>query len=246
MKIALIQSPAVMGNVEENLRIASDFVGKASDLGSEVFIFPEMSLTGYFDKAEQMKYSISLENEHVIKMVDLSNGGKTIIFGLSEKKGNYNYITQVVAQNGKMVGKYEKHNLAGDEAKNYIKGKDTPVFNVGDLRFGITICADIDLESLYKTYKEKGCDIVFECASPDLYGDSENRNWRSGYDWWRENCIEKIGKYSKDNRIKIAVATMSGSNEYGDFPGGGYLFSEKGEIISETRIHKDELLIVNI
>lgn len=246
MRVALIQSPAVMGDVEKNYKIASSLIEEASTFGVEVFVFPEMSLTGYFDKKDQMKHSIGLNNEYVKKMINLSADGKTIIFGLSEKRGKDYFVTQVVAQNGEMVGTYKKHNLAGDEAKNYKKSKDTPVFNAGYLRFGITICADIDLDSLYKIYKKKGCKIVFECATPDLYGDSENRNWSKGYNWWRNNCIEKIGKYSKDNGMKIAVATMSGRNEYGDFPGGGYLFSENGEIIKETKSYDEELLIIDI
>lgn len=246
MKAALIQSPAVMGDIEKNYELASNLINEASALGAEIYVFPEMSITGYFDKKDQMKNSIKIDNEYVKKMTNLSADGKIIIFGFSEKRDKYNFVTQVVAQEGKMIGKYEKHNLAGDEAKNYKKGKDVPVFSVGDLKFGITICADIDLETLYKKYKEKGCDIVFECASPDLWGDSKNRNWESGYNWWRENCIEKISKYSKDNKMKIAVTTMSGRNEYGDFPGGGYLFSEDGEIVAETKDYKDKLLIIDV
>ena len=87
---------------------------------------------------------------------------------------------------------------------------------------------------------------MFECASPDLYGSREKRNWNSGYNWWKNNCIKKIGKYSKDNNLKIAVSTQSGRNLEDDFPGGGYLFSRNGKIINETRNYKQKVLIVNI
>jgi NAD+ synthase (glutamine-hydrolysing) len=246
MKVALLQSPAIMGNVCKNYAIAANLVKRANKLGAEFFVFPEMSLTGYFDKKGQMENSISTENEFIKKMIDLTANRKTIIFGLSEKRDNGHYITQVVAHNGKLIGKYEKHNLAGNEKKNYKVGKELPMFCINGLNFGITICADIDLGALYKNYKQKGCEIVFECASPDLYGESKNRDWEKGYEWWRGNCIKKIGKYSKDNKLKIAVVTMSGRNEYGDFPGGGYLFSHKGTLVAETKNHQDEILIIDL
>ena len=173
MKIALLQAPAIMGVPEENLKIAAKLIKKATVMGADTFVFPEMSLTGYFDKAKQMKYSISVDDQAVHNMVALSDEGKMIIFGISEKRGINHYITQVVAENGKLIGTYEKHNLAEEENKSYLPGNKLPVFKKDGLKFGITICADIDLENLYKSYKDKGCDIVFECASPDLYGDKE-------------------------------------------------------------------------
>lgn len=84
------------------------------------------------------------------------------------------------------------------------------------------------------------------CASPNLYGNQENRNWKKGYLWWKNNCIEKIGKYAKNNNINIAVATQSGRNEEDDFPGGGYHFSPKGDIVKKTIDHKQEILFLEI
>ncbi|MEK9177574.1 MAG: carbon-nitrogen hydrolase family protein, partial [Patescibacteria group bacterium] len=81
---------------------------------------------------------------------------------------------------------------------------------------------------------------------PNLYGDRRDRNWEKGYAWWRNNCIEKIGKYALYNKITIAVTTQSGRDIDDDFPGGGYLFSKNGELIAETKDYKQEMLLAEI
>lgn len=245
MKIALIQMSSAKGKVAQNLERMLLFIQTVRQNDTEIIVFPEMSLTGYFTEEKYIGSCLSLGSIEVKKVVELSKD-TTIIFGIAEKNGEEKYISQIVAQNGKFLGVYRKHNIKDNETLLFTPGSEEQVFTVGENKFGITICADIDLPELFRAYAKKGCNIIFECASPDLYGDRENRNWEKGYLWWKNNCIEKIGKYTKDNSINIAVATQSGRNEEDDFPGGGYLFSPSGDIIKATADYKQEILYIDI
>jgi len=102
------------------------------------------------------------------------------------------------------------------------------------MKFGITICADIDDEQIFKEYANKGVFMIFECAAPGLYGDQKNRNWKSGYNWWHNDCLENLGRYAAENKIYIGVATQAGRTKDEDFPGGGYVFNPNGKCIYET------------
>jgi len=247
MKIALIQMKSKKGDVQSNLTVMVDFIKQASQERADIVIFPEMSLTGYFASEKYLPSAITIEDDAVKGIVALSKTyNLTIVFGLAEKDDHKTYISQAVAQGGQLIGIYHKHNVINDEAKIFTPGDSLPVFNLGKLKFGLTICADIDLLELFTEYAKNGCNLVFECASPDLYGDSENRNWEKGYAWWKENCIKKIGRYALDNKITIAVATQSGRNSEDDFPGGGYLFSPSGKLIAETKDYKQDVLFVEI
>jgi predicted amidohydrolase len=102
------------------------------------------------------------------------------------------------------------------------------------------------LPELFEKYAQAGCQLVFECASPDLYGERNNRDREKGYAWWRKNCFEKIGQYALHNKVMIAVSTQSGRNVDDDFPGGAYLFSASGELLAETKDYKQELLLLEV
>lgn len=246
MKLALVQMSSKKGGIEQNLELTKKYFKQATDDGARIVVFPEMSLTGYFVSKKYLNKALSLESRQVLDVVSLTkDNDSTIIFGIAELLDDKFYITQIIGEKGKVVGVYRKHNVVNDEEIFFTKGNLEPIFCKGNLSYGITICADIDLPDLYKKYATLGCNLVIECASPDLYGDKEQRNWESGYNWWKKKCIENIGKYSKDNNIKIAVSTQGGRNEEDDFPGGGYLFSEKGELISETKDYRQEINIIS-
>lgn len=235
------------GDIEKNLESTKKYFKQAIDGGADIVVFPEMSLTGYFISEEYLNKALTLKSKEVLDIVNLTKDNNfTIIFGIAEKYDDKLFVSQLVAQNGYLVGVYRKHNVINNETKIFTSGEDLPTFNLGEHKFGITICADIDLPELFEKYTQLGCSLVFECASPDLYGDRVNRDWLKGYNWWRNNCIEKIGRYSKNNNIKVAVTTQSGRNIEDDFPGGGYLFSQNGDLVSETSDYEQNILIVEI
>lgn len=247
MKIALIQMSSKKGDIVGNLRMVVNFIEQAAHEHANIIAFPEMSLTGYFTSIKYLPSVLTIEDIYVKEIIALSkNHNMTIILGLAEKQDDKIYISQLVAQGGQLSGIYRKHNVINDEIKIFTPGESLSVFNSGRLKFGLTICADIDLPELFTKYAENGCQIIFECASPNLYGDRENRDWEKGYTWWRKECIEKIGKYALYNKIMIAVITQSGRDIDDDFPGGGYLFSENGKLIAETKDYKQEMLLVEI
>jgi len=243
LKIALIEMASAKGKIEENFIKTISYIRRAKENGANLVVFPEMSLTGYFTEEKYKNSCVGIRSKFVQDIVKASYG-MVIVFGIAELENNKRYITQVVAHDNKILGTYRKHNIGGKERGLFSEGKDLPCFQVKNLVFGITICADMDLAKLYKAYKEKGCMIVFECASPNLYGSREDRNWEKDYLWWKNNCIEKIGGYARDNKLYIAVATQSGQNNDDDFPGGGYLFSQEGRIIKETKNHLDDVLFI--
>lgn len=75
---------------------------------------------------------------------------------------------------------------------------------------------------------------MFELAAPGLYGDQATRNWRSGFEWWRDKCQEHLSEYARDTGMWIAVATQAGRTVDEDFPGGGYVFAPDGRRLYAT------------
>jgi predicted amidohydrolase len=47
LRLALAQSLSVPGEVESNVRAATETIGEAADRGAQLVVFPELFLTGY-------------------------------------------------------------------------------------------------------------------------------------------------------------------------------------------------------
>lgn len=133
-----------------------------------------------------------------------------------------------------MIGYHRK--VCGTEinGKGEAPGKEYRIFDHDGLIFGIAICADINVETLFEACYWMGAKVMFELAAPNLYGDQSTRDWKVGYEWWEGVCNKYLPKYAKKYGIWIPVATQAGRTCDQDYPGGGFLFSPRGERVYAT------------
>jgi len=248
LTLGLVQMKCQKGAVEYNIISMYKYLEECKKKGAEIVCFPEMNITGYINPVKYPQAVISRYNSAIQQVADMSfTYQATIIAGFAEK--NYSgkpFITQLVAQEGKIIGCYRKRTISGDEADWFCPGTEAPLFTHGGINFGLAICADIDNGEIFRGYAEQGARLVFESAAPGLYGEQETRNWESGYSWWRGECMEKLAKYASASGIYIAAATQAGRTADEDFPGGGYVFDPKGCCICETSDWHEGVLTARI
>lgn len=237
-KIALVQMNCEKTAIERNLLLMEEYISASQKNRVDIVCFPEMNITGYIDPTKQPQAVLSIDHDAIRRVIQYSKiYSICIIAGFVE----YNligkpYITQFVAHDGKLLGFYRKKTIKDEEAEWFSPGNQLPlpVFSISGLKFGLSVCADIDDSNIFKEYAQTGAKIVFESAAPGLYGDQKSRNWESGFNWWRTNCFEKLGKYAREQLLYIGVATQAGRTSDEDFPGGGYLFNPRGECTIES------------
>lgn len=236
------------GKVQENLSKIQKYVQEAVSKGVDFICFPEMSITGYINAGDYPEALLSLDSSEVIQFVKMTEGNDiTAVAGIAEKNpAGQPFITQIAAHKGKLSGYYRKTHIAKDEKGLYSAGSEIAAFDHPKVKFGITVCADIDKREIFEEYANQGVEIVFEAAAPGLYGSQETRNWQSGFDWWKNECQTKLGIYARTYKIYIAVATQAGRTIDEDFPGGGYVFDPNGETIYSTPDWKEGVLYANI
>ncbi len=248
IKLSLVQMHCHKGKIEKNLSITEEYIKKAVYRNIDFICFPEMSITGYINKTNFPKSLLKLDSPEIKQFLKMTaNNNIVAIAGIAEENpGKQPFITQVIAHKGKMLGYYRKINIAKDEKGLYSPGKEISVFNHPKIKFGVSICADIDKREIFREYAKKGAKIIFEAAAPGLYGLQKTRNWEKGFDWWRGECKKKLGLYSRYYNIYIAVSTQSGRTIDEDFPGGGYLFNPEGKLIYYTSNWKEKIIYTEI
>jgi len=224
------------GAVNDNLASIAANLQAGAGQGIEIMCFPEMSITGYANPQLHPEAILHLDGPEVARFVSMTRDIPiTAIAGLIEANPQGKpFITQIIAQTGKLQGVYRKKTIVDEEAEWFAPGATIEVFQHPKVAFGVSICADIGTPEIFTQYAKQGARIIFEAAAPGLYGPQATRNWLSGYQWWQNECHSKLGRYARDNRIYIAVATQAGRTIDEDFPGGGYVFGPDGTCLHST------------
>ena len=248
IKLGLVQMRCEKGAIEENLASTRAYLEAGMRQGVDIMCFPEMSITGYANPYSNPEAVLDVDGPEVARFVDMTNDMHiTAIAGIIEGNSQGKpFITQIVAQAGKVLGAYRKQTIAEDEVNWFAPGSTAAVFQHPKVCFGISICADIDTPELFAEQARLGAQIVFEAAAPGLYGSQATRNWLSGYQWWQNNCLQKLGRYAQENGIPIAVATQAGRTIDEDFPGGGYVFGPDGVCLACTSDWSEGVLYVEL
>ena len=240
-RIALAQMQCEKAAISQNLLQIAVLLAEAEARGVDILALPEMSLTGYADPTRYPEAVLRLDGPEIDQLLAVSRPyAITALVGLIEHNpGAKPIITHVVVRRGELLGVYRKVTIDDEEVAWFSPGEEIPVFQAptagGELTFGIAICADIDNEGVFAACRRGGAQIVFELAAPGLYGEQATRDWESGYRWWEEECLIKLGAYARTYGLWLPVATQAGRTIDEDFPGGAFLFAPDG-----TRVYATE------
>jgi predicted amidohydrolase len=241
------------GDWEGNLARTDDYMRQAAAQGCHIIVLPEMSLSGYADPAKFPHAVQTLESHWIQHFIALTARYKIAASGgfIEANPGGKPYITQVLAQNGRLVGVYRKVHVVDEEADWFSPGSDMPVFTlpVGNqkLTCALAVCADDDRPDLFSTFARKGARVVFHSSAPGLYGRRVSvADWQDGYDWYVGHLAERLPVYARDNSLYIAVATQTGATVDEDFPGGSFVIDPDGECLASTPNWDEALLIHEI
>jgi predicted amidohydrolase len=153
-------------------------VSEAANLGVELVIFPEMTLTGFSMNtkaiAEEFEGSASLDT-----FKELSRKyGIHIVFGLVLKHGDKAANTLVhLSPEGELLAKYVKihpFTFAGED-KFFARGNELAIVKIGELTFGYSICYDLRFPELYSALASR-CHVIVNIAN---WPKRRVHHWRS-------------------------------------------------------------------
>ncbi|MGB9678126.1 MAG: nitrilase-related carbon-nitrogen hydrolase, partial [Candidatus Ratteibacteria bacterium] len=151
MKVALAQINTKLGNIKENIKIHEFYIKRAIEDGSNLIVFPELSLTGYYllDGA----FEVSLKKEDILKIFKDLSEKIDISLGYSEiGEDNITYISQIYLSKGKILHNHRKvyppnHGMFED-LKFFGRGREIKSFDTDFGKCGMLICRDFFHPSL--------------------------------------------------------------------------------------------------
>ena len=238
MKIAVAQISCSLGDSEANLAKVHDFSRTAKDVGAELIVFPEMTDTGYSMSVIQ-KYAGHWKNGFVPGLEEIASElSIAIVSGVSERDGSSIYNSQVLVDaKGDIVAKYRKTHLYAvapvEEQTCFAPGDSFASFELGELRFGFSICYDLRFPEIYrKLVTEKNVDaFIISSAWPF----PRVEHW----------CVLAQAR-AIENQAYVIASNRVGKDDELWFCGSSAIIDPRGVVIAAASADREELIQANL
>jgi predicted amidohydrolase len=244
--IAIAQVNPRLGDLDFNLSMHLDRIAQARDLGAEIIVFPELSLTGYLLKDLTADASQNLEKSALVQNLASESRDIAVLAGLVEEADDFIYYNSAVLfEGGSISHVHRKVYLPTygmfDEERYFSPGSMIRSF---DSFFGcgaILICEDYWHPSSVYLAAQDGAVVHFYLSNAPLRGMTLPDEITS------TDIAEGMARVS--SQLYGVYTVFSNRTGYEDgicFAGGSCVISPTGSVIARADREKEELLLAEL
>ncbi|MDO9429983.1 MAG: carbon-nitrogen hydrolase family protein [Phenylobacterium sp.] len=239
VRIAAAQTVEFREDLDAALTCAADLAARAEAKGAALLCFPEGFLQGYLTEAAAARRNAldlaSPQFEAVLRR--LPKTGPMIVMGMIEVENGRLFNTAVVIDRGAVVGRYRKaHLMSGEQA--FEAGSDSPVFDVGGLRFGINICYDTNFTEAARKVAERGASLIV-CPANNMMRRKAAETWKAAH-----NAIR--GERCRETGLWLISSDVTGEREDRVAWGPTAVLNPAGEVAAQLPLDQTGLLVFDI
>ncbi len=254
MKIALVQTNPVIGDFERNCDKILSWSHKAKSSGCELVIFPELTISGYPPQDLLDRKSFLADHDAAINKLLHELPDLDVMFGCFErrkgKKGKGLFNSAVVARRGKIIFRARKQLLPSydvfDETRYFEPGTPSELYEIKDLKFGVTVCEDVwseevteydtepvvEIFALAEENKEIIHGIINISASPFQRNKEETR----------KTIFQKI---SRRYSVPFLYCNQIGGQDSLLFDGRSLVMDKTGTVVSQALGFQEDMIVVD-
>jgi len=175
----LAQIKPKLGCVADNLALIEERILQAIVDKSDLIVFPELALTGYFLKDLVPEVALRLDSPEILRLVELSRS-ISIVIGFVEVTSDYRFFNAALyLENGAVKHQHRKVYLPTyglfDEQRYFARGEQFRAFDTKFGRMGLLICEDMwHLSASYILAMDGAATLICLSSSPGrgIGGDS--------------------------------------------------------------------------
>jgi len=238
LRIGLAQINVTVGDFAANGDKIISVTDEARSLGVDLLVFPEMTVSGYPPEDMLLKPRFIRQNIKTLERVAARCLGITAVIGFVDD-GDTIYNAAAVCTDGQIAAKYHKIFLPNygvfDEERYFAAGADCPVYPLGDIKFGITICEDLWHEGgPAAAQAAAGAEIIVNLsASPYHFGKNRHRE-------------QVFGERAREGKTTVAFCNLVGGQDELVFDGASLILDQRGEVIARGKSFAEDLIIADL
>jgi predicted amidohydrolase len=239
VRIAAAQTVEFREDVEAALTCAAEVAARAEAEGAALLSFPEGFLQGYLtEESPARRNALNLASPAFEAVLDrLPRTGPMIVMGLIEEEDGRLFNTAVVVDRRTVIGRYRKAHLLGGE-RIFDPGRETPVFEVDGLRFGINICFDTNFPQAARKVADLGASLLVCPAN--------NMLLRQTAQAFRETHNAARGERCRETGLWLVSADVTGERDGRVSWGPTAVLNPAGEVAAQLPLGRPGLLVFDI
>ena len=238
-RVALAQINTVVGDLDGNVERVKAALARAEEHRPDLIVFPELTLSGYPPEDLLLKPSFLAASRKALDAVASEVGEAVVVVGFPDRDADV-YNAAAVLRDGEVRDVYRKRYLPNysvfDEHRYFQTGTSIPVYTLGDVTFGVTICEDIWFPGEPLTAQALFGDAqlaVNLSASPYHAGKGQDRE-------------RMIATRAEDNAVIVAFCNQVGGQDELVFDGCSLVFDEDGELIARGAAFAEDLVVADL
>ena len=248
--MALAQCAPRLGDVEANLNLHLELAEQASDLGADLCVFPELSLTGYFLKDLVPEVAMGLDDARLAPLRELSRRVDLVV-GMATRTEDFQYHNAAVYFSGGEVrhvhrkvylptyGMFDEQRYfaAGDRVRAFtalspavLAGAPAPPDAAG-LAAGMLICEDLwHLSAAYLLFVQGISLLICPSAGPGrgVLADPNSERGLGSAESWGDLC-RTVAQFSS---CYVAYCNRTGYEDGVYFWGGSGIYGPDGSPVA--------------
>jgi NAD+ synthase (glutamine-hydrolysing) len=247
--VGLAQTSPRLGEVESNLQRHLEIVREAQELGVDLLVFPELSLTGYTLRDLVPHVAVRPSPEHPIwkPLLEASRDIALVVGFVEEDARHQFYIASAFLDGGKTLHVHRKTYLPTyglfEEGRYLCPGDGFRAFGTRFGRVGIAICEDVwHLSTPYLLWLD-GADYFIFCSSSPAYGVGIDQEGATGNG---ATVTEFTKTYSSLLTSYVFHVNRVGVEEGIPFWGGSMAVSPRGQLVAQAPYFEEALTAVEI
>src|SRR6266849_4415692 len=238
IRIGLAQVNTIVGDLEGNTRLITEWIGRARDQGVDIVAFPELAITGYPPEDLVLKPGFVRDNLEQLQVVAGATKGISAVVGFVDEEGDL-YNAAAFMHGGEVKAVYHKVFLPNygvfDEQRYFAAGHRCPIFELSGIKVGVSICEDCWYPSGPMAWQaHQGAELLINInGSP----------YHAGKRAPREEMV--AGRAADYGAFVAYVNTVGGQDEL-VFDGNSVVFGPRGEVLAHASSFAEELLLCDI
>lgn len=219
-KAAVVQTLAVLGDLDANLEMVTRYAEEAAREGARLIVFPECMNSGYlFDDADHCRSTAEpVDGRYVATLKDLSaQRGVYIASGMTELGDDgliYNSLV-MTSPGGELIGHYQKQFLATHDQNWFEVGtRGCPIIQTDLGRIGLLICFDGRIPEIARVLTLAGADVIVDAAN--FFELDQADQW--------------LPARAYENGVWFVASTKSGVERSIYYPGGSQIVDPNGVV----------------
>ena len=238
IRLALCQINSTVGDFEGNVEKITHFIEDAAQYDPDIIAFPELAVTGYPPEDLLLKPQFIEDNLKALRRIQEKADDFIVVVGFVDKKDDI-YNAAAVIANKNVVDVYHKVHLPNygvfDEYRYFQVGTRRPVYQVGDVLFGISICEDI--------WYPDGPSAVQALAGAEFIININASPYHIGKHIFRQRMLSAR---ASDSSVVVVYLNMVGGQDELVFDGGSMVIDQNGETTLQAGQFKEETIIVDL